>query len=169
MIAINLSKREKYIFIIAVFFIGSALLYNLVLEPGFKKWRAANAEIAAKSARINIGIRLLERRNAIIQEYNRYAKSTKNISAVLSYVENLSDSLGIRTSNIKPGQGIEKGLYKEYYIELQIEGRFPEIIKFLSELVKLPNLLTLKKCDFRSSPENPAIFKGTIILSKLII
>jgi Tfp pilus assembly protein PilO len=169
MIAINLSKREKYIFIATITFIASVLLYNFIFEPGLKKWRAANNEILAKKAKMDKGIRLIQRKNAIIQEYNRYVKSTENISKILSYVEGLADSLGIRTSNMKPGQGIEKGLYKEYSIELQIEGRFPEIIKFLSELIKLPTFAALKKCDFRAVTENPSIFKGTIILSKIII
>ena len=169
MIPANLSKREKYIFMTAAFLIASALLYNFVFEPGFKKWRTAGNEITTKRAKIDRGIKLIEKRNAVIQEYNKYAKATKNISNILSYVENLADSLGIRTSNIKPGQGIEKGLYKEYDIELQIEGRFPDIIKFLSELIKLPTIAALKKCDFRASSENPSIFKGTIILSKIII
>ncbi len=169
MIAINLSKREKYIFIATITFIASVLLYNFIFEPGLKKWQAANNEIITKRAKIDKGVRLIQKRDDIIREYNRYAKSTKNISNILSDVENLADSLGIRTSNIKPGQAIEKGLYKEYSIELQIEGRFPEIIKFLSELIKLPTFAALKKCDFRAVTENPSIFKGTIILSKIII
>jgi len=169
MIAINLSKREKYIFIATITFIASVLLHNFIFEPGLKKWQAANNEIITKRAKIDKGVRLIQKRDDIIREYNRYAKSTKNISNILSDVENLADSLGIRTSNIKPGQAIEKGLYKEYSIELQIEGRFPEIIKFLSELIKLPTFAALKKCDFRAVTENPSIFKGTIILSKIII
>ncbi len=169
MIAINLSKREKYIFIATITFIASVLLYNFIFEPGLKKWQAANNEIITKRAKIDKGVRLIQKRDDIIREYNRYAKSTKNISNILSDVENLADSLGIRTSNIKPGQAIEKGLYKEYSIELQIEGRFPEIIKFLSELIKLPTFAALKKCDFRAVTENPSIFKGTIFLSNIII
>ncbi|MDP2920764.1 MAG: type 4a pilus biogenesis protein PilO [Candidatus Omnitrophota bacterium] len=169
MIHVSLSKREKYIFIAALVFIGIAILYNFILEPGIKKWQSANGEMTAKKARLNKGIRLLERRETITREYNKYARSTKNISKILSYVEELANSMSIRTSNIKPGQGVERGLYKEYNIELQIEGQFPDIVKFLSELIKLPTLVTLKKCDFRSTPENPAVFKGTIILTKIII
>jgi len=169
MIHIDFSKREKYIFIASIFFISAIFLYNFIFELGIKKWQAVNSEIAAKKAEMNKGIRLLERRDAIIQEYNKYAKSTKNISKILSYIEELTDSLGIKTSNIKPGQGIDKDLYKEYSIELQIEGKFPDIVKFLSELVKLPILVTLKKCDFRSTSENSTTFKGIIIFSKILI
>jgi len=166
---IDLSKRERYIFIAAIVFIAVAILYNFILEPGIKKWQAVNSGMTAKNARLNKGVRLLERRETITQEYNKYARSTKNISKILSYMEELANTMGIRTSNIKPGQGIEKALYKEYSIELQIEGQFPDIIKFLSELIKLPALVTLKKCDFRATSENPAIFKGTITLTKIII
>jgi len=166
---IKLSKRERYIFTITGAFIAVALLYNFIFEPGFKKWQLANAEIEAKKAGINKGIRLLENRNSIIEEYNRYAKSTKNISKLLNYMENLAGSLGIKTSNMKPGQAIDKEFFKEYSIELQIEGQLQDIIKLLSELIKLPTMAVLKEFDFRLISQNPPIFKGTIIFSKILI
>ncbi len=145
------------------------LLYNFIFEPSLKKLQILNNEITAKTIRMNKGIRLRERRDSIIQEYNRYAKSTKNISEILSEVESYADSIGIKTSNIKPDQAIEMGFYKEYVVELQIEGGLKDIIKFLSELVKLPTLAVLKKFNFRLISQNPSIFKGTVILSKIII
>ncbi|MDP2911677.1 MAG: type 4a pilus biogenesis protein PilO, partial [Candidatus Omnitrophota bacterium] len=64
---------------------------------------------------------------------------------------------------------IEKGLYKEYVIDLQIEGQMENIIKFVSQLEKLPTLVALKKFDFKLVSQNPPIFKGTIILSKILL
>ncbi len=163
------SKREKYIFTAAVIFISMALLYNFIVEPGIKRWKILNSEIAAKKAVMDNGIRLIERREGILREYDQYAKFTKNISKVLSDVENKADSLNVKTSNIKPGMEIDKGLYKEYSMELQIEGEMQDIIKFLSELAKLPTFVISKKFDFRLIEQNPPIFKGTVILSKIII
>jgi|GEM_PF-1053805 len=166
---INLSKRERYIFIVSAALVSAALLYNFALEPNIKKWRLINTEITVKKARMDKGIRLLKRRDSIIEEYNKYAKTTKNISKILGYMENLADSLGVKTGNIKPGQAVDKGLYKEYIIELQIEGQMQHIVKFLSGLVKLPTLVVLKKFDFRVVSQNPLIFKGTVTLQKIII
>ena len=166
---INLSKREKYIFTATIIFAATALLYNFLAEPCLKKWQFMNNEIEIKKARINKGLRLLQRKNSIIEEYNQYAKTTNNISKVLNYMEGLADSLGIKTSNIKPGQAIEKGLCKEYVIDLQIEGQMENIIKFVSQLEKLPTLVTLKKFDFKLISQNPSIFKGTISLSKILL
>nr|MBU1327778.1 type 4a pilus biogenesis protein PilO [Candidatus Omnitrophota bacterium] len=169
MIPVNLSKREKCIFIITIIFTIIALLYNFIFKPGLMKLQILNNEITAKTAIMNKGIRLKDRKDSIIQEYNRYAKSTKNISKILSEVESYADSIGIKTSNIKPGQAMEMGFYKEYAVELQIEGGLKDIIKFLSELAKLPTLAVLKKFNFRLISQNPSIFKGTIIFSKIII
>jgi len=169
MIPINFSKREKYIFILTIILIAAALLWNVIFEPGIRKWQALNNEIIAKETRMNKDIRLIEKRDSINQEYNRYAKYTSNISMILSDIERQADSFGIKTSNIKPGQAIEKGLYKEYAIELQIEGGMGDIIKFLSILIKTPTLAALKKFDFKLISQNPSVFKGTIILSKIII
>jgi len=169
MLYVKLSKREKYIFTTTAILITMTLLYNFIFEPGFKKWQLINTEIEAKKARINKGIRLLESRNSIIEEYNKYAKSTKNISKLLNYMENLAGSLGIKTSNIKPGQAIDEEFSREHSVELQIEGQLQDIIKFLSELIKLPTMVVLKKFDFRLISQNPPIFKGTIIFSKILI
>lgn len=169
MISMNFSKREKYIFAAAVIFIAAALANNFIFEPCVKKWRALNSEIAAKKAGILKCVRLMEKRDSIIQEYNRYAGASKNISMILSGIEDKADSIGIRTGNIKLGQAIEREYYKEYAIELQIEGEMADIIEFLSDLVKLPTLAALKKLDFKLISQNPRIFKGTIILSKIII
>ena len=169
MLPINLSKREKYIFTAAIVFVAMALLYNFLAEPCLKKWQFMDNEIKIKKVRMNKGLRLLQRRNSIIEEYNQYAKTTNNISKVMNYMENLADSLGIKTSNIKPGQAIEKGLCKEYVIDLQIEGQMENIIKFVSQLESLPTLAALKKFDFKLISQNPSIFKGTIILSKVLL
>ena len=128
-----------------------------------------NKEIVAKKVKLNKGIKLLENKNFIIEEYNQYAKSTKNISKILGYVEHLADSLDIRTSNIKPGQVINKGYYQEHSIELRIEGRFPDIVKFLSGVLNPPGFVTVKRFDIRKTTENPSILQGTIVFSKILI
>lgn len=169
MAAINLSMRERYIFILAATFITIALLYNFIFEPGFKKWKILDNEILAKKVIMRKYFRLIEKKNSIAEEYNKYAGSAKNISGILSYMEGQANSLGIKTSNIKPGQAVEKRFYQEYVIELQIEGEMDRIIKFLSDILRLPNMVALKKFDFRIISQNPSVFKGTIILSKIII
>lgn len=169
MILSNISKRERYIFSITIIIIAAALLYNFIIEAGFKKWRILNNEIAVKRARMAKGIRLVKRRDSIIREYDKYVKSSKNISNILNDMERQADILGIKTSNIKPSQEIEKDFYKERAIELQIEGEMADIIKFVSQIAKPPILAILKKFDFSLISQNPSVFKGTIILSKLII
>jgi len=169
MLDINLSKRERYIFIITGGIITAALLYNFILEPAFKKWQVLNREIEIKKARFDRGLVLLERKDSIIKEYNSYAKSSKDISKILNYIENLAGLLGVKTGNIKPYPLTQAGIYGEYKIELQIEGQLPELVKFLSELIKLPCFVTVQKFDLRAVSENSNIFKGTIILSKIII
>lgn len=164
-----ISRRENYIFIIAMALIVMALLYNFIIEAGLKKWQVLNNEIVVKRAIMNKGMRLMKRRDFIVQEYNEYAKSTKNISKVLNDIEYQAGVFGIKTSNIKPGQEIEKDFYGEHSIEIQIEGDMADIIKFISQIAKPPTQAILKKFDFSLVSQNPSVFKGTIILSILII
>ena len=165
----NLSKREKYIFIVTVAIIMSALAYNFIIEPIFKKWHSVNNEIIIEKTRLKKGLKLLDDRNTIINEYNTYAASLKNMSKILSYIEKEALSSGIKTANIRPRPVIQKELYKEYVIELQIEGTFSSINKFVSELINSPIFITVKRFDLRAVTGTSSYLKGTLILSKLII
>ncbi|MDO8602770.1 MAG: type 4a pilus biogenesis protein PilO [Candidatus Omnitrophota bacterium] len=164
-----ISRRENYIFIAAMALIVTALLYNFIIEAGFKKWQVLNSEIAARRAIMNKGIRLMKRRDFIVQEYNEHAKVTKNISRILNDIERQADVFGVKTSNIKPGLEIEKDFYREHSMEIQIEGDMADIIKFISQIAKPPTQAILKEFDFSLVSQNPPVFKGTIVLSKIII
>ena len=166
---LNISKRERYILIAVVAVVISAILYNFIFEPALKKWSTLNKEILVKRTKIKKELKLLENRNTIIKEYNAYAYTAKNITKILNYIENLSNSLGITVANIKPQPVVEKGLYEEYIIEVQIEGEFADINKFTAELIKSPVFISVKKFDFRVAAPNSSRFKGTLILSKIII
>ena len=165
----NLSKRERYIFILAVIVVILAIFYNFILEPVFRKRRSLNNEIIITKARIRKSLKLLETQNTIINEYNTFTSNLTNISKILSYIEKEALLLEIKTANIRPRPVIKKEYYEEYIIELQIEGEFSNINKFISQLIKPPLFITVKKLDLRRVTETSPYLKGTIILSKLII
>lgn len=165
----NISKREKSILIITAAVIVSALFFNFVIEPFFKTWKRVNNQILVKKTALKKDLRLLENRDVIISEYNTYTESTKNISKILGYIEKKADSLGIKTENIKPRSVVQKEFYKEYVIELEIEGALSAINKFASELLKSPTFITLKKFNLMPAKGTSSYFQGTLILSKLII
>lgn len=163
------SDREKYILIITAALVTAALSYNFIVEPFFKKCAGINNEIIIKQAAFKKGVRLLEKRDAIITDYNNYAASVKDVSKLLSYIEQQGLSLGIKIVNIKPLPAVQKELYKEHVIELEIEGAFLYINRFVSELIKPPALITVKKFELRTAPGETSYLKATLILSKLVI
>ncbi|NQT75374.1 MAG: type 4a pilus biogenesis protein PilO [Candidatus Omnitrophica bacterium] len=169
MIRLNLSRRERYVFIVAVAFLGLAIVYGLVFRPFFRKWRSLDSEIIAKSIEFKKGLRLLKDKDVIIDQYNTYARSLKGMSEILGYIEKEADSSGIKTANIRPSPAIQQGLYKEYVIELQLEGDFSAINRFAAGLIKSPAYISIKKFDLRGTGEVPSRLKGTLILSKPII
>ncbi|MFC1621183.1 type 4a pilus biogenesis protein PilO [Candidatus Omnitrophota bacterium] len=165
----NISRREKYISIITFAIIVLALAYNFLIEPLFKRWRSFNNEIIKNEIALKKGLKLLENRNDIIREYNSYASSIRTLSKILSYIEKRALSTGVRVAHIKPRPVIEKGYYKEYVIELQVEGTFSSINKFAFEIIEPPLSITLKKFDLRIAKDSTLALSGTLILSKLLI
>ena len=167
----KISKREKYLFIFTIVIIAGVVIYNFVLGSIFEKWTSLDNEVITKKAVLKKGLRLLEKRDAIVKKYNFYAKTPKNISNILSYVEKKAVSFNIKTSNVKPRPMIKKELYREYVIELQIQGSIDKINKFTSELLKPPLFISIKRFDIRMpEAEVPTSeVNGTLILSKIII
>lgn len=165
----NLSKRERYILISAIIVIISAIFYNFIIEPIFRKWHYINNEIIITKARVRKNLKLLETQDTIINEYNTFASNLTNIPKILSYIEKEALLLEIKIANIKPHPVVRKEYYEEYIIELQIEGEFPNINRFISQLIKSPLFITVKKLDLRRTDEASLYLKGTIILSKIII
>ncbi len=167
----KISDRERYLFIFTIVIIAGAVIYNFVLGSLFEKCTSLDNEVIAKKATLGKGLRLLEKRDAIVKKYNFYAKTPNNISNILSYIEKKAALFDIKTSNVKPRPMIKKELYREYVIELQIQGSIDKINKFTSELLKSPLFITMKRFDIRiPEAETPVSeVKGTLILSKIII
>lgn len=163
------SKREKHILIITAFILISALVYNFIMEPLVKKWQGINREILAKEIRFKKGSKLVSNRDVIIKEYKSCETSLKDISKILAYIETQSVSSGVKIAGMRPRPIVQKDFYQEYTIELQIEGTLGGINKFLSELIKSPVFVSLKKFDLRVLSENSSYLKGSLLLSKIII
>jgi len=110
----------------------------------------------------------LESKGIIIKDYDIYVTRVKDTSEVLGYLEKTTKKFGIKTSNIRPRTAVEKDLYKEYVVEIEIQGTLDEINDFISEIVKPPAFITVTRFDLRQVIET-SYLKGTLTLSKLLL
>lgn len=164
-----LSKRERYIFVAAMAVIVLALTYNFVLEPFLKRWDYLNNEIIVKETEFRKAIKLLKARDSIVDEYSSYSSPIKKMSKILAYIEAQASSSGIKTDNVRPMPLVQKELYKEYVIELQVEGDFANINRFISNLINPPISISIKRFDLRKTSEGSSYLKGILTLSHLLI
>jgi Tfp pilus assembly protein PilO len=169
MIFPHLSRREKYIFIIAVITVVSAITYKFIFEPVLKKMTDLDKELFVKTAALRKSRALLQNRNGIIEEYNSYAVSFESASGILSYIKKQADSSKIKTANMKPLPVSQKELYSEYTIELQIEGEAENIVKFISALNVPPVFITVKKFNLRAENNPDSYLKGILILGDVLL
>lgn len=165
----NLTNREKNIFIASVVVIITAVSFNFIIEPFIKKWRGLNNEILIQETKMKKGLKLFKDKDLIIREYSAYALGVNDASKLLGYIERQAVSTGIKTGNIRPRPLLHKGFYEECIIELQIEGGFEAIDTFISNLSKSPIFIVVKEFDLRAASGTSSYFTGTLILSKIII
>lgn len=166
---INFSRREKYIFILAVAVVISAFSYNFIFGPWLDKYDDISRHISLEKARLERGVRLLENGDEILKKYDYYASSFKGISWILSYIETQAAASEIKTTNITPSPLLQNDMKKEYEIDLQIEGEVKHLQNFISNLTGPPMKMGLKRFDFRSHPKDSDYLIGTIVLSKIVL
>jgi type II secretory pathway component PulM len=57
----NMSKRERYIALAAVSFVGLAILYSFILDPIAHEWQSLNSEMESKAAGLKTDFAMLWR------------------------------------------------------------------------------------------------------------
>jgi len=166
---IKFSKRERVIFYLTIGVLLAAVFYNLLMEPILKKWVTINREILVKQTAVKKALKILSQREKVKLDYYKYTESINDASNLVSYIEKTSTMTGILPSNIKV-QPIKKDkLTTECIIELEAQGSFNNILRFISELSKPPLFITIKKFYLTSVEGQDFVFKGKLVLSKLII
>ncbi|MFH1782740.1 MAG: type 4a pilus biogenesis protein PilO [Candidatus Omnitrophota bacterium] len=166
---LNISKREKHILIITIAVISAMILYNFIFEGILKKWDSVNDDIALKERALTRNIKLLEHKDEIVNEYKIYSSSLRNMSKILSYLENQAQSFGVKVANIRPRPVDKEDTHSKVVIELEVEGSFDSISRFTKELLKSPIFITLDRFDLKSSYNDITKFKGILTLNKIII
>ena len=173
----NMSKRERYIALTAVSFVGIAILYSFIIDPIAREWQALNSEIESKAAGLKTDFAMLAARKSLEANYSKFAKYARSekseeeaVAEVLSYLENLSRNDSCAIANIKPIGTKDFGTYKELLIDLSSEGTVSQFTKFLYDIENTKNMiLKIRQFVLTSKAGQEGVLKGTFLISKVII
>ena len=109
-----------------------------------------------------------------LRKAKRILPDTVEIDTVLAAIGTLEGEYGVKVIRFQPGVEVQPNPqieYKEQAVELEVSGRFPQIMQFFNSLVHLPNLthlrnIQLETSDDRDEGENP---DGVVGRAKLVL
>ena len=173
----NMSKRERYIALAAVSFVGIAIFYTFVIEPIAVQWQALNRDMEAKTSILRKDLGLLSSKSSLEANYSKFAKYVKPdkndeeaAAGLLSYLENLSRGDSCLVINVKPIGTKDLGTYKELLIDLSSEGSLQQFTKFLYDVENTKNMiLKIRHFVLTSKSGQEGALKGAFLISKIII
>lgn len=169
-----LFKREKIFFIITLLFISLSLICVFIAEPLYKEYTTLNRQINIKCIRLIKNLRLIDKRNIVIEEFKKYGQqfvpkvSGENMASVLSEIEKIGDSSGIYLSYVKPKKVDDEHFYKMLLVEIRFQATIQNLTKFIYGLENSVSSLKISHLRLNHKGADSFLLEGTIYINKIL-
>ena len=155
----GLSKRERFIFYGAIFFISLTFLDRLAISPILSNMQEVNTEIKEKESGIGRNLHILAYKEKILKESRKYAhffgvveSEDEEMASLLKEIESLANKASVYLVDIKPGGVEPEQEYYKYFVKLTCESQMEQLIDFMYFIESSDNLLFIDK--YRISPKS---------------
>jgi len=135
-------------------------------------YRPVVAEIKAIEPELNQLKAELSTKRDIVREKPRYEaeleqtraelhlalKQLPNKSEIPTLLENISElgmSAGLQFKLFKPKEEVPKNFYAEIPVEIEVEGKFRDLVTFFDEVAKMPRIVTISDIMITYDKKSP--------------
>lgn len=172
----HLSNRERNFLFLTIAILIIFFFYNFIIGPIISKWKDLNIQLISKKIKLEKDLKIIRNKTNIQKEFNIYSKymkplgsEDKEMAILMSDIENIARSSNISITNVKPQAVVSGNFYKEFSVNLDIEGKIEEITRFLYELSRPPYLLKAKRFEFNVKSGKDSRIKGFVLITKVAI
>lgn len=176
MIFSNVTKRERNLCYLTIFLIIIWIAYGFVIRPIRVKWKELNEKIELTGLKLEKNQMMIDRKEAIQREYERYALPVRMTSSeeeemakFLTEIESLANSSSVYIIDIKPRPIKKIKFYKKYIVELNAEGDITQISKFIYDIQNSHQLLKIDAFSLGIKGVGTNFLKCHILVSKILI
>jgi len=176
MFRINLSNRERRLFILTVLIISLSLIYNFIFDPLINRCDELKKEILIKKAQLQKAAQLIRARDRIEAEFKklsgfmgRAGSQEEAFTLLLKEIEELARKSDVHINEIKPRPVKKAAFYKNYSIDLEITAEMDGIIRFLYAISSSSSLLNVERIRLDSQTKPKAGLKGHLLISKILL
>ncbi|MCB9757466.1 MAG: type 4a pilus biogenesis protein PilO [Candidatus Omnitrophica bacterium] len=173
----KLSEQERKIFYVALGFILLAAFDFLFLQKVTSKLKSLDRDIEQTKNDINRNVRFLAYQEKIFKENEIYSvyqaderkTEEESIAAFLKTIENLGTEAEVTLGKLNPADAVSKKGYMQYYANVECNGKFENIIKFIHKIDTTNNLLKVVKMNITGKKSSADEVTVSMKISKLII
>lgn len=170
----QLSKREKTFFYLTIGAVILGLAYNFVVEPAIRHFTAVNKEIEEKTFLLRKQQSLILGGQDIISVYEQYKNTLDKekdaeevISTLFGEIEAAAAETGLKVKKVKPLASQEGREYKQALLEIDVEGDFVSLFKFINKLESGSPLLKIVSLYIASQSESSQTLRCRLSLAKI--
>lgn len=173
---LRLSKRERFVFCAAAFFVALTLIDRMIVSPISGKLKSLDDQIRQKHQEIS-------RASAIVSQKEKISKANDDLgayktgslpgeeemTALLKEIEVMANKSSVYLVDLKPAGTRGSGPVKRYLISLNCEAQMEQLVDFMYNIESSSRLLTIEKYQVSPKSRESSVAKCAMSLSKLSI
>ena len=170
----EIKKRELGLFYAIAGLLVIWFISRVVLSPFHEKLATLDREVALQEAKLRKGITLIEKKEAISKEYDKYASffsiqnysDEESVANFLKEVEKISRETNLTILDMKPQKEVAKDKFsKEYQINIKAEANMKQLVNFLYALTNSSLLFSVEKMVLVPKSEESSDLSITMAVS----
>lgn len=170
----DLSRREKIIVVITFVVAVMSLLFNFLLNPFLDEVDRLNENIEQKTLLIQRYSSLANQKDDVANLYDSYEKilgkrikDEDRMQYFFKEVEDYATKSGVVLEKIKPLSSLDKAGYKYLSIDIEVDGRFNSIFKFIHSIENISTCVKVEAIKIFPQEKSSMPLRAKISLSKL--
>ncbi len=170
----KLNKREMLFFIMFGVVVAVFVVIQLVINPMREGRNDVINRLRAKQSQMMKAKKFLLMRPYVQQHYGQLealigvaGSPSAEMSAIVAKIESSANEANIRIANMQPQRVIKQQGGYLFPVELQVNGQWPNIAKFLSLVQAPPNYYFINELNLEKYADTLGFLHGRIVLSRM--
>lgn len=162
----NLKQKNIHIFYIIGVVLGGLFVVKIVFSPFHAKLSSLSRDVILQESRFKKGVSLIENKNAIEEEYKKYASyfslqgysDEESVANFLKEVEKVSRETGLTVLDMKSQKDVKTDKFsKQYQIKIKAEATMEGLVNFLYKLSESSLLFSVERLTLIPKAEDSAV------------
>lgn len=168
----KLSKREITILIITLALVVVFIVLQLVIKPMRGSAVDVDDQMRLNFARLIKAHRMVIAKEPIEARYQNLVDAIgaapsdgSPMTGMISKIESAARDANIHIANIQPQKEVSQKEVEFFPVELQIDGQWSDIVRFLYMLQQVPNFYFIDELNVEKYSDTAGSLRGRIVVS----